>query len=416
MAVPVPPGPVWRAVLAEAWEAEAAVLPIDFRLPPAEATRLIETARPTVILDEPGEGDLRGLSDALRRLPGGIAADPSVAAVVATSGTAGAPKLVEIGRDAVRAAVHASAEALACGSAEPWLVAIPLAHMGGLLVVMRSVLLGAAVEIHPRFDVAAFEDERDAMFTSVVPTMLSRLLDAGADLARFRSILVGGAALPDSLRIRAEAKGARVVATYGLTETCGGCVYEGRPLRGVEVKVGERTLTGVGGALGGGDARASSRGAHVGVPTGGPQEILVRGAVLMRGYRLESGPADALGDGWLRTGDAGAIQDDRLQVSDRLDDLIVTGGEKVSPSEVEDVLREHPGISDVAVVGRDDPEWGKRVVAYVVPADTALPPGLEEVREFVRRRLAAYKAPRALEIVSELPRTGSGKVSRLRLP
>jgi O-succinylbenzoic acid--CoA ligase len=285
--------------------------------------------------------------------------------------------------------VASSTLALEASPHDRWLCCLPLAHVGGLLVLLRSVLLGAPITVHPRFDPAAVAAEADAAFVSLVPTMLIRLRDADADLSHFRAILVGGAAVPAWLADRARAEGANVIETYGLTESCGGVVYDGRPLPGTEVRID------------------------------GDGGIQLRGPTLMRGY-LDDAEATARAftdGGWLRAGDAGWIDDQgRLRVVGRLDDLINTGGEKVWPAEVEAVLQDHPGVAEVAIVGRPDPEWGQRVVAYVVPADPTAPPSLEALRDHVALSLPRHTAPRHLVLVPEgLPRTASGKVRRTEL-
>lgn len=378
VAVALPPGPVWLDLVREIWDADAALLPVDTRLPLPERTALLERARPTVLLDPDGAS----------RLAGGLPAEPEVVLVVATSGTAGEPKLAAFDHAAIEAAVAASARVLEARPGDAWLCCLPPAHVGGLLVLLRGALLGAPVAVHERFEPAAFAREREVRFTAVVPTMLRRLLDAGADLSGFRAILVGGAHLPAELRARAEAAGARIVETYGLTESCGGVVYEGVPLPGVEVRIG---------ADGG---------------------IRLRGPTLMRGYRGDpEGTAAALTpDGWLITGDAGELDGlGRLRVVGRLDEAVTTGGERVWPQEVEAVLAAHPKVAEVAVGGRPDPEWGERVVAFVVPADPAEPPTLAELREAAAERLARFKAPRELVLVRRLPRTRSGKIRRSAL-
>jgi O-succinylbenzoic acid--CoA ligase len=257
-------------------------------------------------------------------------------------------------------------------------------------VLLRSVLLGSPVSVHPRFDPAALAAERDASFVSLVPTMLARLLDTGVDLSSFRAILVGGAAFPAGLRARAEAAGARIVETYGLTEGCGGVVYDGRPLAGVEVRID---------------------------PASGGIEL--RGPTLMLGYRFDpEGTTRAFTpDGWLRPGDAGTLDaSGRLHVFGRLDDLINSGGEMVWPEEVEQALRDHPKVADVAVGGRPDAEWGQRVVAYVVPRDPASPPTITELRDHAARTLPRFKAPKEVVLLVEgLPRTLSGKIRRSAL-
>ena len=384
VAVSLEPGPAWFDLVAETWAAGAALLPIDHRLPPREASALFERARPTVSLDAVGA----------RRIDG-EAADPEIALIVhtsgtsGTSGTGGAPKFVQFDRRAIDAAVASSASALGASADDRWLCCLPLAHVGGLLVLLRAVLLGAPVTIHAGFDTAAVAAERGSAFTSLVPTMLGRLVAAGAALSAFRAILVGGAHLSPDLRASAERAGASVVETYGLTETCGGVVYDGVPLPGTEMRIDSE---------------------------GG---VELRGPTLMRGYRFDASATTAAftEDGWLRPGDAGEIDcDGRLHVVGRFDDLINTGGEKVWPDEVEAALREHPGVRDVAAGGRPDPEWGQRVAVWVVPADPSDPPSLDELRAFVARTLPRHAAPRELTLAERLPRTASGKLRRAALP
>jgi O-succinylbenzoic acid--CoA ligase len=171
-----------------------------------------------------------------------------------------------------------------------------------------------------------------------------------------------------------------VIATYGMTETGSGVAYDGVPLHGVEVRIAD------------------------------DEEIQLRAPMLLRTYRDGTDPRTP--DGWVPTGDLGALRDGRLEVHGRRGDRIVTGGEKVWPAVVERVLAAHPAVAEVAVVGRADPEWGQRVVAVVVPSDAAAPPSLEELRDRVKHELPAYAAPRVLELVAALPRTASGKVVR----
>ncbi len=378
VAVALPPARGWLELVREIWDAGAALFPVDLRFPPSEVLALVRSARPTVVLHAEG----------WERREDGVPADPGVALIVHTSGTAGAPKLVQFDRAAIDAAVAASALALEATARDPWLCCLPLAHVGGLLVLLRGVLLGAPVTVHPRFDPAAIAAEPDLAFTSVVPTMLLRLLGAGIDLARFRRILVGGAHLPADLRERAEATGATLVETYGLTETCGGVVYDGRPLPGVEMRI---------------DANGG---------------IELRGPMLTLGYRLDPVATQRAftSDGWLRPGDAGSIDTEgRLHVVGRADDLINSGGEKIWPQEVEAALHPHPKVAEIAVGARPDPEWGQRVVAFVVPADPADPPTLAELRQAASQRLPRHKAPRELVLLPELPRTGPGKLRRSAL-
>jgi O-succinylbenzoic acid--CoA ligase len=379
VAVALPPGPDWLDLVREIWDAGAALLPVDHRLPEPETRALLRRARPTVTLSP----------DGWERRADGVAAEADVALVVSTSGTGGEPKLVQFDRAAIDAAVAASALALEATPHDRWLCCLPLAHVGGLLVLLRGVLLGAPVTVHPGFATADVAAERGLAFTSVVPTMLVRLLDAGVDLSGFRAILVGGAHLPLDARERARAAGARLVETYGLTESCGGVVYEGTPLPGVRVRI---------------DAEGG---------------IELSGRMLMLGYRFDA-QATALAftpDGWLRPGDAGEIgPDGRLHVIGRVDDLINSGGEKVWPQEVEAALRTHPKVSEVLVRGRQDPEWGHRVVAWIVAADPADPPTLDELRAHAARRIPRHKAPREVVLMDALPRTGAGKPRTAGLP
>jgi O-succinylbenzoic acid--CoA ligase len=385
VAVAERPGPDWIPLLSDVLERGAAILPLDERLTARERREIVARARPSLLFE----------GGAWQRLEDAPPAE-GLAMVIPTSGVGGVPKLVELEPAAVAAAVSSSAVALGATSRDRWLCCLPLAHVGGLLVLLRAVVLGAPVVVRDRFDPRIVRDA-EAEFTALVPTMLRRLLDARIDLTGFHSILVGGAPLREDLRERARAAGAPVVETYGLTESCGGIVYDGRPLSGTEVRVA---------------ADATERGGTDG-------GIELRGPTLMRGYRLDrAATANAFTpDGWLCTGDAGRIDErGRLGVDGRIDELITTGGEKVWPGEVESVLSSHPGVAEVAVAGRPDAEWGRRVVAFVVPAHPDAPPSLDELRDHAARTVARFKAPRELVLVNVLPRTASGKVRRAALP
>ena len=376
VAVMLAPSSLWLDLVTEIWGAGAALLPIDHRLPPAERAALLDRARPTVLLDGGGA----------RRVDG-EPAERGIVLVVRSSGTGGTPAFARFERAAIEAAVSSSAAALGATGEDRWLCCLPLAHVGGLLVLLRGLLLGAPVAVHERFDPASMLAEPDVAFTSVVPTMLARLVETGAELSSFRSILVGGAHLPAELRARAERAGAHLVETYGMTESCGGVVYDGVPLRGTEVRL---------------------------APGG---EIQLRGPTLMRGYRLGGSAQPFTTDGWLRTADAGELDaDGRLRVSGRTDDVVITGGEKVWPGTVEAALQGHPGVRELAAGGVPDPDWGERVTVWVVPADAADPPTLEDLRAFAARTLPGYAAPRRLVLLERLPRTASGKVRRPELP
>jgi o-succinylbenzoate---CoA ligase len=346
-------GPAFVDRLRRAWDDGDAILPLDPRLPAPARARVLAAARP----EEPAED-----GDAL---------------VVATSGTTGEPKAAVLTHDAIAASARATSARLRIDpAADRWLACLPLAHVGGLSVVTRALLTGTPVTVHDGFDAATVEAAaRDgATLVSLVPAALRRI-----DPTLFRSIVLGGSAMPPDLPSNA-------VTTYGMTETGSGVVYDGVPLEGVEIRIVDG-------------------------------EIHLRCPMLLRGYRDGTDPRDA--DGWFATGDAGAWDPDpvagRLRVDGRMGDVIVTGGEKVWPAVVERVLGGWEAVAEVAVAGRPDPEWGRRVVAVIVPADPAAPPTLDAVRDVVKAELPAYAAPREVIIAGALPRTGIGKVSRRAL-
>jgi o-succinylbenzoate---CoA ligase len=374
VATALPSGARWLPVLRRARDVGAAVLPLDVRLSTVERAGLIATAQPTVILDETG----------IRRVDG-VPLDTAIALVIATSGTSGQPRLAELPAEAVEAAVLASADVIDARQEDRWLSCLPLAHIGGLLVLERHLLLGAPITFRRRLTRSIVARLIDARFTSLVPTQLLRMLDAGADLGRFRAILVGGSGLDADLAARAAGAGVRVVSTYGMTETCGGVVYDGRPLPGVEV-------------------RAAAWG-----------ELLVRGPTLMRGYRLDQEASIAAFEpgGWLRTGDGGEVDGDGVvRVQGRIADVIVSGGEKIWPADVEAALSTHPDVAAVLVSGSSDSDWGQRVVARVVPARRSAPPTLEALRDHAASTIARHKLPRELILVEHLDRTALGKIRR----
>ena len=357
------PPPEAADAIRRAWDMGRGVLVLDPRAPEAEVARIVERLDP--------DGDVA----------------PDVAAVVVTSGTTGEAKGVELTFGGLQASARAVSDAIGvrAGGGDRWLCCLPLHHVGGLAVLARSWTVGTPVDILPRFDVDAVAAAADAGATlvSLVPLMARRLLTAGVDLDRFRRVLIGGGPVPADLP---------GTATYGLTETWGGVVHAGHPLDGVDVALGHE------------------------------DEILVRGLVVMRGYRSPTADTDTAaaftdpntpGGGWLRTGDAGAFDGQgRLRVVDRLHDLVKTGGVSVAPTEVEAVLAGHPSVVDVCVAGAPDPEWGERVVAYVVPADPSVPPSVDALRDFARDRLSAAKLPREVVLVDEVPRTPGGKPLR----
>jgi O-succinylbenzoic acid--CoA ligase len=364
--------PETRAELAswivETWTAGDAVLPLDPGLEEPERRRLVERARPDLLRDRSGT----------RRLDDPEPSSRGTALVLPTAGSTGAPKLVELSRAALDAAARASNERLGAKSGDGWLCTLPLGHIAGVGILGRAAMTGSPVRVQERFDPG---DLKGAAFTSVVPTMLVRLLDAGVDLRGFKAILLGGARIPEALLERARDAGANVVTTYGMTETCGGVVYDGVPLDGVSFSL---TAEGV---------------------------IRLSGLTLMTRYRGDpAATGEALvADGFL-TRDRGRVtSDERLEVLGRIDDVIVSGGEKIDPAEVEAVLEQHPAVVEALVIGEPDDEWGERVIAQVVASDWI---DLAEVRAFIRHHLAPYKVPREVRVVEELPRLPSGKPKR----
>jgi len=314
-----------------------------------------------------------------------------IAVVVPTSGSTAEPKGVLLTAAAIRASVAAAHARL--GGPGQWVLALPVTHVAGLAVLARSLAAGTTpqvVDMYGGFDAGAFEaatarlDHGGRRYTALVPTQLRRLLDAGADLTAYDAVLLGGAAAPAGLLERAAAAGARVVTTYGMSETCGGCVYDGRPLDGVDVRLDDAG------------------------------RVEITGPVLFSGYRLRPDlTAEALADGRFRTADLGRWDaQGRLDVVGRIDDVIVTGGLNVSATRVERALADHPGIAVCAVVGRPDDEWGQRVVAVVQPASWGAAPTLDEVRAFAAGRLEAAELPRELVVIGLLPMLPSGKPDR----
>jgi O-succinylbenzoic acid--CoA ligase len=321
-----------------------------------------------------------------------------IALVVPTSGSTGAPKGALLPSAALRHSATATLERL--GGPGRWLLALPVTHIAGQQVLVRSLLVGrppVVLDLGGGFDPTVFVaatrrlDGSARRYTALVPTQLARLLTAGdaalEALRSFDAVLLGGAAAPPALLHRARRTGVRLVTTYGMSETCGGCVYDGLPLRGVRTRIGD-------------DGR-----------------ILLGGDVLFAGYRLRPDlTAEALvtevGELWHVTRDLGRVVGDRLQVDGRMDDLIITGGEKVPPLTVEALLTDFPDIREAVVVGVPDPEWGQRVRAVVVPESPGRPPTLDQLRDRLRDRLANYALPTELRLVAALPLLESGKPDR----
>jgi o-succinylbenzoate---CoA ligase len=309
--------------------------------------------------------------------------EPGADLVVVTSGSTGGSRAVLLSSAAVQASAFATLDQL--GGPGNWLLALPVSAIAGLQIMCRSVLSGRPVTVlQPGETLAAALARVPAgrRYTAFVPTQLRRYLDIEpAALCAFDVVLVGGAATDPALLARAREAGVAVVTTYGMTETAGGCVYDGTPLDGVRVRVTE------------------------GIELAGP--------MLALGYRLDPQATEAaFAGGWFTTRDAGALDGDgRLTVQGRLDDVVISGGVNVAPQTVEAVLREHPDVADAVVFGRPDDEWGQRVVAAVVPAPGAAPV-LPSLRDWVIERLGAPSAPRELHVVATVPLLHTGKPDR----
>jgi len=319
-----------------------------------------------------------------------------------TSGTTGLPKGVILTYGNMFASAAGSAFNLGVLPGDRWLACLPLFHIGGLSIVIRSVLYGTGMVLHRQFDERALSASlrRDGVtHVSVVATMLQRLLDVdpGPCAPQVRVVLVGGGPVPEALLQRAAELGYPVVQTYGLTETAS----QVAPLAPADA------IARLGSA---GKPLVTTR-LRVDAPAGEPGEILVSGPVVTPGYfRRPEATGVAIRGGWLHTGDIGRLDaDGYLYVLDRRDDLIVSGGENIYPAEVEALVLRHPAVREAAVVGLPDSAWGQVVVAAIVGDDDVVP---EEIQEWMRERIARFKVPSRIERLQSLPMTASGKVQR----
>jgi O-succinylbenzoic acid--CoA ligase len=423
-------------VLLHALDAIGAVLlPLSWRLTPAELSHPLRDSHARVLLH--GSGELTRLAraasadlpettpiavDALlagadfslpRRTCDRQPLDPDTLLLLYTSGTTGAPKGAMLGRSALAASAR-GAEAL-LGASEPdrWLLCMPLFHVGGLSILIRACLAGASAVVHARFDpavVARALDEDGITAVSLVPAMLERLLEVRGDRVSpsgLRLLLLGGAPASIALLERARSLGYPVAPTYGLTEAASQVAtrppgdemppLDGRlqPLPGTTVRI----VDDEGRTLGPGEAG----------------EICVHGPTLMSGYVDQpEATARALQDGWLQTGDVGVLDSNGLlRILDRRDDLIVSGGENVYPAEIEGVLCQHPDIVEAAVIARVDARFGARPMAYIVTRGAEIES--EALAAFCRKHLAAYKVPVAFQRIDLMPRNAAGKLLRRQL-
>ena len=369
--------------IGQAWGDARAVWVLD---PSMSATGL--TALATGILDDAVVREVTRSGRAEVDLP----VPAGTATIVTSSGTTATPKVVCLSAAAMDASARGAHAHLGVGEDDRWGLALPLHHVAGQSVLWRSRVLGSPPLVQDRLD-ARTANRAGVTVMSLVPTQLRRLVDAGAHLdAR---VLLGGGAIAPSLVAAATDHVGGVTRSYGLTETAGGCVYDGVPFPGVEVTVRNG-------------------------------ELGLRGPVLASG-RLTSAGMASITDaaGWVWTNDLGSVTDGVVSVVGRADDVVITGGVNVDPASVEVVLEDHPAVLRAGVVGLDDDEWGQRLVAALVlqsgphhagpgtlPADTPL---VHALRESVRAQVGAAAVPRTFVAVADLPLTGLGKVRRARL-
>lgn len=318
--------------------------------------------------------------------------DDDIAIVVSTSGTTGVPKGAMLTAAALIASASATHDRL--GGPGSWLLALPAYHVAGLQVLVRSALAGTTpVAVAPSLDVAELPSAIASLgsgrrYASLVAVQLDNALrDAAATaaLAELDAVLIGGGPMPATIAERAAAEGISVVRTYGMSETAGGCVYDGVPLDGVEVRID--------------DGR-----------------VVLGGETVAKGYRNPVDPDPFVEPGWFRTDDVGALDDSgALRVLGRIDDAISTGGLTVLPQLVEAVLGTHPAIADCAVFGVPDERLGQRVCTAIVIDGHSAAPTVAELRAHVAATLDATAAPREVHVVDELPRRGIGKLDRKEL-
>jgi len=385
VATTLPPGAAFAELVHALPLLGASLVPLNTRLTDTERRWQLEDCGARLSVSEPLDGDEADV--ALRDQ-----VDPDTEhSVIYTSGTTGTPSAVSLTHRNHTASALASAWNLGVHPDDRWLCVLPLFHVGGLAILLRSAIYGTTAVIHDGFDAervrSAFE-RGEITVASLVPTMLRRLVDAGLGRApALRAVLLGGGPVPRDLLEWSAGHDFPALQTYGMTQTssqiatltAGEAVRRsgsaGRPLLGVELSIS------------------------------GEGEILVRGPMVSPGALAQT-------DGWLHTGDRGRLdRDGYLWVEGRLKDVIVTGGENVACAEVERVLEEHPAVIEAAVVGLPDPEWGEVVTAFVVMnGDTG-----DDLIAHCRERLAGYKVPRALHAVDALPRNAAGKLLRREL-
>lgn len=346
--------------LSQIWERGDAAMPLDPRLPDTARAALIAALAPTRLIE----------ADGTEQHLDGRQVDAGDALVIATSGSTGTPKGVVHTHASLEASARSTSTALGVDvSNDRWLCCLPLTHIAGLAIVVRSRTLSIPLVVHDRFDSEAVENaaREGATLTSLVPTALARV-----DPSLFRRIIIGGQASPENLPDNCR-------ASYGMTETGSAVVFDGDILPGVQLRIVDG-------------------------------EIQIRGDMLLRCYRDGTDPRTS--DGWFPTNDGGELADGRLVVHGRRGDLIISGGENIWPAPIEESLSGLASIAEVAIVGRPDDEWGHVVTAIIVATDASQPPTLDELRDHVKQTLPAHCAPRRIELLNALPRTTLGKIQR----
>jgi O-succinylbenzoic acid--CoA ligase len=376
VATTLPPGRAFAELLHAMPRLGSALVPLNTRLGAAERRIQVEQVAPRIVVEEPVAGEEDELP-----LRTHVELDETLA-ILFTSGSTALPKPVALSYRNFAASARAASARLALEPGDRWLCVLPLFHVGGLSILLRSAIAGSLAVVHERFDASAAAESLgsgEATVASLVPTMLRRIAAAGLEVApELRAVLLGGGPIPASLLDWAQRHAIPVMPTYGMTETCSQIVTAepgertGRPLPGVELRIGS------------------------------DGEILVRGPMVARGALAS--------DGWLHTGDRGRLDEDgHLHVEGRIKDVIVTGGENVAAAEVEDALLAHPAVEDAGVAPRPDAEWGEVVVGHVV-LSREVSDG--ELLEHCRARLAGYKVPRVFVRHRRLPRNATGKLLR----
>ncbi|MDH3294527.1 MAG: fatty acid--CoA ligase family protein [Acidimicrobiia bacterium] len=383
IALAVPAGPQLIDLITESWDRGDAFAPLDPKMAPRQRTEQLAVIAPTVVLHLDEDGRLHRDSH-----DGHPVADGD-ALVLTTSGTDGRPKAVVHTHDSISASAQATSNALSVDPlVDKWLACLPVTHIGGLSVILRSLVTGTPVDVHDGFDPERVRRAATVGGATLVSLVTRALNQVPAEL--FRTILIGGAAAPADLP-------GNVIPTYGMTETGSGVVYGKHILDGCEIQIIDDDHN----------------------PVDGPGisgRIALRGPMLFRGYRSADGVvSNPFVDGaWFPTDDLGHWNDDgSLAVEGRRGDVIVTGGRKVWPTPIEQLLAARPDIAEVAVVGRPDPDWGHRVVAVVVPSDPGTPPTVESLKDTVLEHLPPWWAPKELVVrTTPLPRTSLGKLRR----